>query len=164
MRIGLVSDSHGNTYSILRAVEEMGDIDLLVHLGDFTDDLVEIKKHIKTPYELIKGNNDYYHGEREALWNWEWVTVFATHGDLYDVAEGTDKLIERARSLRADIALFGHTHKPLIHKQAGIWLVNPGSLGFGENARSAAVVEINGSRINPEPVSVKSSLEPVSSR
>ena len=39
-------------------------------------------------------------------------------------------LEDEANSVAADIALYGHTHIPEIHKKNGLWVMNPGSLSY----------------------------------
>jgi len=66
--------------------------------------------------------------------------IFITHGHRYGVKGLLSPLINRARELGADVALFGHTHEPFekhigIENEYGIaldkplWLMNPGSIG-----------------------------------
>lgn len=37
----------------------------------------------------------------------------------------------RRRERQADLLLFGHTHQPLTDYEDGLYLMNPGSLGYG---------------------------------
>jgi putative phosphoesterase len=55
-------------------------------------------------------------------------TVFCTHGHCLGVKYGFLNLFERAKETNADIALFGHTHEPLVEYEDGLWLFNPGSI------------------------------------
>lgn len=143
MRVGIVADTHGNRQAMIEALDKMAPLDRVVHLGDFTDDLLEIKHKIAAPYHLIAGNNDYYHGERESVFDWEGVAVFAAHGDRYDVDAGLDRILKRAAEFNAKLVLFGHTHRPIITQEGGVWVVNPGTLWLSEKVKSTAVVEIN---------------------
>ena len=52
---------------------------------------------------------------------------FLTHGHNYNVNNGIDKIVEKAKELGADYALFGHTHVHLREKVDGITVLNPGS-------------------------------------
>ncbi len=57
--------------------------------------------------------------------------IFLTHGDLYGVKYGTERLGYAAEERGADIVLFGHTHIPheeYISAQKPYYLFNPGSI------------------------------------
>lgn len=43
---------------------------------------------------------------------------------------GLERLIEEAKLRKADIAFYGHTHRPLIELRDGIMVINPGSLSY----------------------------------
>ena len=45
MRIGLVSDSHGNLGDLERAVSQMGRVEAIFHMGDYVDDALQIFGH-----------------------------------------------------------------------------------------------------------------------
>ena len=40
--------------------------------------------------------------------------VFFSHGHMYGVKVGLEQFLEGARNVKADIALFGHTHRPML--------------------------------------------------
>ena len=42
MRILVISDSHGNTRNIERAVESQPEANIIIHLGDGADDIVDL--------------------------------------------------------------------------------------------------------------------------
>ena len=46
MRIGVISDSHGDRKALKGAVEAMGDVAVIFHLGDYVDDGLEVQ-HLK---------------------------------------------------------------------------------------------------------------------
>lgn len=54
--------------------------------------------------------------------------VFLTHGHLYGVSYTMAKLREEAENCGADVAIFGHTHRPFMEEQNDILLLNPGSV------------------------------------
>ncbi len=139
MKIGVMADSHGHRAMVQRALKRMGKVDMLFHLGDRYGDLSE-------PGVIsIKGNCDF---EKEAPLDWtgtiEGVSVYATHGHLYGVKMGTDRLVQAARQNGWQLVLYGHTHIPEHKTQGDTVLVNPGSLVYprGGVNRTAAVVEI----------------------
>ena len=72
-----------------------------------------------------------YDGERD-------VALFMTHGHKYSAKSTLVPLILRARELGADIALFGHTHDPILRELPSdekypkpLLIFNPGSLREG---------------------------------
>ena len=60
----------------------------------------------------------------------ESVRVFYCHGHKYRVKSGLEQLAEEAKRRDCDVALYGHTHTPLITQMDGITLINPGSLRY----------------------------------
>ena len=60
MRILIVSDTHGRHAALDRALEEAGQIDAFIHLGDveggedYVNAVVDCEKHI------VRGNNDFF--------------------------------------------------------------------------------------------------------
>ena len=61
---------------------------------------------------------------------------------------GLETLAARAKELACDVALYGHTHTPLISEVGGVTLVNPGSLRFDVGAGgSYAYLVVNGKKV-----------------
>jgi putative phosphoesterase len=150
MKILVVSDTHGNYLAPLEIFKETG-AEMLIHLGDEIEDAFTLEVAIEHPVIKLPGNCDPRSKEpRELLQSIAGHKVFMTHGDLYGVKNGLQKLIEKAKSLRAAVALFGHTHLPLIHKQDGILLINPGTLMTGSDARSYALLNVTHFKITSE--------------
>jgi putative phosphoesterase len=67
-----------------------------------------------------------------------------THGHLYGVKTGLDALINAGRLRRADVVLFGHTHRAYREDFGGMLLVNPGSIGMGAKTYAVFSVEHGG--------------------
>ncbi len=129
MKILIVSDTHGRLGNLTRVLSKVKPIDMLWHLGDVEGDEEQIRAMAGCEVRFVKGNNDSFSDlPREELFELGAYTVYMTHGHRNYVHWGLDKLMERTMEMGADIALFGHTHVPLIQKQYGITLVNPGSL------------------------------------
>ena len=63
MRIGIVSDTHGDSYAIRRVIEQAGRVDAWIHLGDNTRDAEAFGKD-GTPVYSVAGNCDFG-GEKE---------------------------------------------------------------------------------------------------
>ena len=60
MRVLIVSDTHGRHGNFDRALEEAGQIDVFIHLGDveggedYMDAVIDCEKH------MVRGNNDFF--------------------------------------------------------------------------------------------------------
>ncbi len=129
MRVGVLSDSHGDVEQAVRAVEEMGKIDLLVHAGDYYRDALCLADRFGLEVKAVVGNCD--RGEKgpvEELFELVGRKVYLTHGHIYGVKQGLLRLHYRAREVGADIVIFGHTHIPGKEDVDGILFLNPGSV------------------------------------
>ena len=73
--------------------------------------------------------------------------VLVTHGHYYGVSMAFDQLADAAKQRGCNAAFFGHIHVPVLEKEDGILLVNPGSLAFPRQrgrSPSYAVLETDG--------------------
>lgn len=129
MKILVVSDTHGKNENLFELLRKEKDIDYFVHCGD-TDGLEDyIEEFAKCNIVMVRGNCDYC----SPLPACDTFTVcgrkiFVTHGHLYSVKSGLNRLIDTARENGADIVLYGHSHIPDYSFHNGVYLVNPGSL------------------------------------
>ena len=131
MKILITSDTHGNLNSFEKAVNKEKPFDMLFHCGDVCGDEDMIRYYAGSPCYLVAGNNDFWGGlpkfikvklDKHVIW--------MTHGHRYGVDFGLDKLYYKGLEEGADIILFGHTHRPVVEENEGVWLVNPGSLTY----------------------------------
>lgn len=128
MKIIVASDSHGDIHSL---IDYLGDekFDMLFYLGDYVKDGLEIADILNIPYKIVRGNGDY--GVRnfydDELFELKDKKIFLTHGHKYNVSLGLEGIYYKAKELKADYALFGHTHIPIIEKLGDIIIMNPGS-------------------------------------
>ena len=131
MRVLIVSDTHGKHGNLDRVLERAGYIDVFIHLGDveggeiYIDAVVECEKHI------VRGNNDFFSDlPREEEFMLGSKRVFITHGHNYYVSLDPEIIKEEGRARKADIVMYGHTHKPYLDVEEDITVLNPGSLSF----------------------------------
>jgi putative phosphoesterase len=161
MRIGLISDTHRFLANAFRALEKMGEIDLLIHAGDHYRDAKEIASQINIPVYGVVGNCDYLsEGPIEELLDLEGVLVFITHGHRYQVKASKERLYRRGLELRAQVAVYGHTHIAKIEKRSEpdfpgkneLLLINPGSLAdvVGGQGISYGLLDIEDGEINSQ--------------
>lgn len=120
LRILIMSDSHGRNENVELAIEqvreEIGEFQMLIHLGD-VGDAREIESLAGVPCYIVRGNTDY----DAKLLNANVIEagghrIFATHGHLYQVDMRLDLLRLAALENDCDIAMYGHTHVPYLEE------------------------------------------------
>jgi len=149
MQILVVADSHGDTSHIREAMLRHPDIARVLHCGDGEADVVALARaYPLVCFDGVSGNCDL---DRlfplQRLLRLDGRRIFMTHSHAYGIQYGLNELLERGRKARADVVLFGHTHHPLIERESGILLVNPGSIAGRFPARKAtyAVLDLSDS-------------------
>ena len=171
MRIGIVSDLHGNIDGLDLALERMGDVDEVWCPGDafnqyrFSNEVVGRLREIDARY--ILGNQEVLLSpagiraqERDdvdlELLEWcrsrpyfieEWIdglhlfmfhsTPWEPYGD-YLYPHSPD--LQRLGELRADVAIYGHTHAKLAREFDSTLVINPGSAGLGQDPRNGRLL------------------------
>ncbi|MBM7581995.1 putative phosphoesterase [Caldicoprobacter guelmensis] len=152
MRIGVISDSHGKRFAIDRALKSIGEVDMLIHLGDLCSDALYMEKSLEVPVVYVRGNCDFsgqapYSREIEVKGK----LIFLTHGHLYRVKWGTSYIVDFASKNGFDVVLFGHTHVPEVFWEDNIVFMNPGSVSLprGGASPSAGVIEVADDKILP---------------
>ena len=145
MLIAVVSDTHRVDKYINLAKELMKDADILIHLGDNTDDVDTLKKGFKGEVYAVAGNCDYSaQYPKEAIIEVKGRKIFFTHGDLYGVKHSMNNIYYRGKELDVDIVLFGHTHQQIIEEEKGIIFMNPGSISLPRlKGRYIGFIDIN---------------------
>lgn len=129
MKILIVSDTHGRESNLERALDETGPIDQMIHLGDVEGAEDYIRELTDVPVAMVAGNNDYYTDlPGELLLDLPGHRALLTHGHYYNVGRGPERLMEAAMERGADIAMFGHTHRPYLECGPELTVLNPGSL------------------------------------
>lgn len=133
MRILVVSDTHRDGSALRRAVLCQPQAQVVIHLGDGADEASEVRLlHPGKMFLQVCGNCDWGSSlPREGDIVLEHRKIFYTHGHLYGVKYGMEKVKEAARARKADVVLFGHTHRALMEYDRGFYVMNPGSLCGG---------------------------------
>ncbi len=144
MLIGVISDTHRYKWVIEEAVKKMGEVDMIIHLGDNVQDVEEIAKYFKGKIINVKGNCDFSKSVPvDIIEMIEGKKFFITHGHRYDVKNSMTRLKLKALEVNADVVLFGHSHVSGIAYEDGIWFVNPGSPAVPRNGFfSVALIKI----------------------
>jgi len=137
MRIAVVSDTHLPRFgrALPRALVTgfaAAEVELILHLGDFTSMEVPTLFEAIAPFEAVAGNNDgpelvERFGRRKVL-ELAGIRLGLTHGDLGLGRSTPDRAATTFAGDAVDLVLFGHSHIPLVRRVPdGRWLVNPGS-------------------------------------
>ena len=53
-----------------------------------------------------------------------------THGHMYGVSMGYQRIWEEGLERGVDAVMFGHTHRPMLEEDEDLILLNPGSLSY----------------------------------
>ncbi len=132
MRAIVLSDSHGNVRACEKAIDSMGEIDLIIHLGDIARDVKAIRqKYPHVSLVSVIGNNDFSFSSEdyERVIEFDGHKIFICHGHTLGVTHGTQRLEAVALKKGCEAALFGHTHCAYDKKgEPGIIILNPGSV------------------------------------
>jgi putative phosphoesterase len=142
MKILVMSDSHKNTLAVLQAVSQAGP-DLVLHLGDHDTDCKIIRQNMpQIPIRAVRGNCDMRSNELDVdEFVAEGKRILMTHGHLYGVKATNAALLDEAVARQADIVLYGHTHRPFYMEYEGMYIINPGSIGMGQNTYSVITID-----------------------
>ncbi len=150
MKLILVfSDTHGDITDAKKVIQQFPQAEVILHLGDYVGDAGLLQKMFPEKTVIgVSGNCDTF-GNREAYpdertYQVGGKTLLLVHGHRLGVKDGYEKLVHRAKTLKADLTLFGHTHLAVDTQESGCHLLNPGSLTFPKNVNygTYALVEI----------------------
>lgn len=129
MRLLVFSDSHGFRSVVEKALADHPEAEQVFFLGDGIRQMEEISYQFPAPvYHMVAGNCDW--GSDEKLQDLVTIAgrrIFYTHGHLYQVKFGPEKLLAAGRSRSADIILYGHTHVADTKYENGLYVMNPGA-------------------------------------
>ena len=136
LKMGVVSDSHGNTELLRRValhmVKEQG-VTTIVHLGDEHSD-VEVLSDLDAEIITVPGvfHPDYRNPEIanriiRSFHGWAFMLSHTDTPHRNDLTSDPDPE-EAVNYHRIDVLLFGHTHIPLVEVRNGVLCVNPGNL------------------------------------
>lgn len=133
MRIGIISDTHipSRARQLPAFVAQaFAGVDRILHAGDINDYSVLRELNAIAPTEAVAGNTDPA-GIVEVLGFEKLITVARyriglTHGHLGQGSSTPDRAYNTFKD-KADIIVFGHSHKPFRAVKRGVLLLNPGS-------------------------------------
>jgi hypothetical protein len=164
LKIGVLSDTHGDLYGTKLALEVLKDTDLIIHCGDLFYhglfnkikesynplELSKVINNIKKPLIFSKGNCDSEVDQLAVDFNildpvriyfYENNIVYIHHGDKVLDKE----LLDLRRKFKFNFVLSGHTHIYRLEKVENVLFMNPGSpsLPKGGNPPSVGIINFN---------------------
>jgi len=126
MRIGLIADTHGLVRPEL--FDALAGVDCLLHAGDVGGRAVLKELETIAPVRAVYGNVDLPgdpYLESAVHLTVDGRTIHVSHG--HELGSPTpDRLLSR---YDADVLVFGHTHRALLHREGERLVVNPGAAG-----------------------------------
>ncbi len=127
MKILIMSDSHGLTSEIIEIKNRHQDeVQLMLHCGD--SELPANSKELNG-FKGVKGNCDSGSAlPNEIIEDLSGITLYMTHGHLFNVKMSLMSLKYRANETNAKIACYGHSHIANAELIDGVLLINPGSI------------------------------------
>jgi len=172
MKIGVISDTHGNVTAFNKVMEFMADADLIVHAGDvlyhpprlgFMEGydipaFAQTLNSLTIPIVIAQGNCDAQVYEEllempvqspYAYVSSGGIRILINHGHLLT----KDQMIGLGRKYKADYFISGHTHLPVLEDRGDMVLINPGSPSIskleidGKAIPSVGIITEDGTRI-----------------
>ena len=151
LKILIASDTHGCVDLLIEAISRNPDLDAVIFLGDGISDMEFVSEYFRLrniSWFAVRGNCDFDRIfrnmplEKTATLDLAGHRIVYTHGDAYGVKGGMDGLYALAKNTKADIVLYGHTHRRKEEYKDGVYYVNPGSLYSSEGGRSCAILTL----------------------
>lgn len=134
MRILVFSDTHGYIDGCIQMINRIKDVDMVIHAGDVSADAEDIAAIFPNiDVRFVCGNCEMSRAPGEIEIDADGKKIFVTHGHYYNVKYDYDykTLVNHARAIGAELAVFGHTHKPVYDNLGDISILNPGSARYG---------------------------------
>ena len=147
-RILAVSDTHNAPHALAAIVRRELPFDELVFCGDGFSDLARADLPASFIINAVVGNVDRPQGfvSPEQLFTEIGGKKFLiTHGDLFGVKHGLERIRHHGVTRGADIVVFGHTHEQYAETSSRPALINPGAVRQGHYC----IIEIDGVTIRP---------------
>ena len=162
MKILVLSDSHSHLGFMRRSIKAVKP-DALVHLGDYWEDAEKVHREFpQLRMYCVGGNCDRYQSMQrlpEVVYpKIGGVQFFLTHGHLFGAKMTTGPMETEARSMGAQVLLYGHTHHADCRQEGSMWVVNPGTCQ-ADSIGSCALVEVENGEVRSCRILRKTDLE-----
>lgn len=147
-RVGIISDTHG----MLRqeVLDILDDCDYILHAGDITSEEILDPLRSRGRIYVVRGNNDGLWASgiaRTQSFQIEGLRFFMVH----------DQMDAGPEALKADVIIFGHSHRYSQQVIDGRLWLNPGSCGrarFGGDV-TMAVMDIDDRKYHVEKIMIR---------
>ena len=129
MKIGIVSDTHGDLAAVRKIIQLAPPVELWLHAGDHWQDAKVLEELSGVKAIAVQGNTDL-RSEAVKLDEYlelEGFKIWLTHGHKYIEGNVKSSLGFWAKQLEQDICIYGHTHVPMWEYYGENILLNPGS-------------------------------------
>jgi putative phosphoesterase len=149
MRIGVISDTHG--FLDPRVEKIFAGVDHILHAGDIGYAALILELQFIAPVTAVLGNNDQDLTFRLTEGIELAQKKFLVH-HIVSPHDLSDTLAARIAKEKAEVVVFGHTHKKYAEMVNGVFFFNPGYAGkpkFGAE-RSVAIMKLDGAEIRHE--------------
>ncbi len=158
MKIGIISDTHGNIPFTKAALDLIGDADHIIHCGDVLPcsskygdgfdpkGLANILAPLKN-ISYVRGNGDFFSQQLmpasifhdHLLLELGGYRIFATHSHLF---RSRMSMLMKAMEAEANILCYGHTHSKELDFYDNLLVLNPGSVSLPrDGSNSCAIIE-----------------------
>lgn len=130
MRILVLSDSHGDYFTMQKIIKAQPDAEVVIFLGDGHYDFERCKHFLdgKRIY-AVKGNNDFHCDyPKNTIICEGGIKIYITHGHYEYVKSSFGRLITVAKDNNCTLALYGHRHEQREENCDGVKLFSPGAV------------------------------------
>lgn len=159
MRILVISDSHNYVLdSQIDVIKKHGSFNMLIHCGDKYRDAKKFanKLNIKKIVQVLGNCDNSSDKPATVIEDIEGKKLLITHGHLHNVKSNLDELIMHAKEIKADAAIYGHTHCAQNEIIDNILIFNPGSSIMPKCGKeSFGILDIKQDEINSEIISLE---------
>jgi len=160
MKIGIVSDTHGNIANTLQAVALLNrhHVTDVLHCGDIgSGSLVPFFGDWRTHF--VFGNCDYDTGSLRLAIQDAGQTCHGRFGELeidyrkiaFLHSDDAQRFQETIESQKYDLVCYGHTHRFEYHLAGKTWVLNPGAL-YRAHPLSFSVVDLESMEVTQVPL------------
>ncbi len=124
MKILCLGDSHLDNETLDKITKKYPSMDLYIHCGDSD---MESSNPLLKGYHVVKGNHDFSDFSDILHIKAGKSNILVTHGHLFNIYDGYDRILKYMNEHNLDICFHGHTHVPAITNIDDKLIVNPGS-------------------------------------
>ncbi len=151
LKVGLISDTHGLIRQEAREI--LQGCGAIIHGGDFDNEGVLEELEKIAPVTAVRGNMD------RGPWASSLKVIERVKMGSFAITV-VHNIEDLGRAEKADLVIFGHSHRFLHTKKDGVTYINPGSAGPRRFTLpiTMAVLTIDGEDLNLEKITLKDQL------